>query len=374
MNASDLEYGDQTLEEMARVIPDCCVRRPDVWLRDTQVTVGRDAYYMTGTSRPDNAAPSAAQVISDGLRIWRSVDLRDWEALGMVWSLDDGPAWLRNYRVHGFDGRQTMTPGEYEAADIPPDQPVRRALWAPKIHYSPTRDNYSVVGCMNFNLGLSPERWVGDLFGGIFLLQSESGEPTGPWRATTDVPLTHYIDPCLFEDDDGSLYIVWQDGNLALLNDRLDALRCVDRPWQQHSDPEPTKEGACLFKHDGRYHLGFSISAHKHDGRYTFRHSGHGTPDVPTAYQFVVASAESIHGPYGRRYTALVNGGHGCPFCDRDGRWWACAFHPPGTPEEHHAQRGVSKDSVGPRLVAMRWEDGELVPDPERTRKHYDGN
>ena len=252
------------------------------------------------------------------------------------------------------------------------DHPIRRALWAPKIHYSRKRDNYYVVGCLNSNMGVPPERWVGDQFGGTFMLESQSGEAAGPYRLTTELPLTHWIDPCLFEEDDGSLFMVWQDGNLARLNERLDGLLRVDRPWQKTFDPEPTKEGAVLFKGEGRYHMGFSIAALYLDGRWTLRHKGHDAPGVPRAYQFVVASARSLHGPYGERYTSIVNGGHGCPFQDRDGAWWACAFYPPGDPIEQRRNPGTLNDAMGPRLIAMRWEDGQIVPDAERTRRFYE--
>lgn len=364
-------YGILTSEETRRIIPPESQLVTDTWLRDTQITVGRDAYYLTGTSRSDGQPPIAATVVSDGLRIWRSEDLVNWTALGLVWRLDDGPAWLRDYHVHGFGGKQTMTPAEFVNARVPDDHTVRRALWAPKIHYSKSRDTYYAVGCLNFNMGVPPERWVPSQFGGTFLLESESGEPTGPWRVATDGPLTHYIDPCLFEDDDGKLYVVWQDGNLAQLNDRLDGLVRVDRPWQKHFSPEPTKEGAVLFKHDGLYHLGFSISAHLRDGQYTYLHSGHGTREVPTSYSFVVASSPHIFGPYGPRYTALMNGGHGCPFADREGNWWACVFIPPGDPADLFVDMATSKRSMGPRLVAMRWVDGQIVPDEARTRAFY---
>lgn len=365
-------YGELSTEEMDRLIPDCCERICDTWLRDTQITVGRDAYYMTGTSRPDNQPPPGGAVISDGLRIWRSENLYDWQPLGVVWSLDMGPAWLRDYRVHWPDGGRCYSPQEYAALSVPVDVPVRRALWAPKIHYSPSRDNFYVVGCMNFNMGLTAERWIGDLFGGCFLLESTTGAAIGPYRVTTDTPLMHYIDPCLFEDDDGSLIVVWQDGNLARLNNRLDGLLEVDRPWQSHFDIEPVKEGACLFKHEGRYHLGFSISAHRQpEGHYSLRHAGHGDRRIPCGYQFVVASAESIHGPYGKRYSALVNGGHGCPFQVRGGEWWACVFHPPGHPEMLHKNGLSGKRTLGPRLVAMRWINGQIVPDDARTRTFY---
>lgn len=45
-------YGILSSEETRRIIPPESRLLTDTWLRDTQITVGRDAYYLTGTGRP----------------------------------------------------------------------------------------------------------------------------------------------------------------------------------------------------------------------------------------------------------------------------------------------------------------------------------
>jgi len=60
----------------------------DVHLRDGVVTVGGDGmYYLTGSSG-DNIWAWA-----QGIELWRSADLREWDYLGLVWEIDtEAPA------------------------------------------------------------------------------------------------------------------------------------------------------------------------------------------------------------------------------------------------------------------------------------------
>ncbi len=179
----------------------------DAWLRDPHITVGRDVYYLTGTSRPEGHEPRGGNNTSDGLRIWRSEDLREYIPMGLVWKLDDGPEWMRDYHVLGLDGKDTTTPNEFACAIVPEGHVVRRALWAPKIHFSPSRDNHYVVAGLNFNRGVPLAQWIRGQFGGTFLLESTTREAVGPYRVPTQLPMSHSIDLILFEDDDGSLYL-----------------------------------------------------------------------------------------------------------------------------------------------------------------------
>lgn len=79
-------------------------------------------------------------------------------------------------------------------------------------------------------------------------------------------------------------------------------------------------------------------------------------------YDVVVASAEDVRGPYGPRYTAITHGGHGNFFRDHVDRWWGCAFNPPGS----KGGPWCSLPECRPALVPMRWENGRILPDPER--------
>lgn len=82
----------------------------ELHLRDTQICLGPDGnYYMTGASG-DNIWAYAA-----GIELWKSDDLRHWQYMGLIWSIEKDGIWERKWRnLH--------------------DKPAR-AIWAPEIHY-----------------------------------------------------------------------------------------------------------------------------------------------------------------------------------------------------------------------------------------------
>ncbi len=356
-----MKYGDVDVNNPSTQIP--AGTRPlfDYWMRDPHICIGRDGcYYLSGTTCPPGAPRPPAWVISDGARLWKSPDLVHWEELGLVWSLDQGAEWMRNYYVYAPDGNRLVTPEQFRDTPPPRDVPVKRAFWGPKIHYSRRHDNYFIVGCMNFNMGTPGDQWLGDLFGGTFILRSRSGQAQGPYELTTDCPLTNYIDAKLFEEDD-EVYFVWQHGNVARLNDKLDGLLEVSHHWEKPFNPEPAREGVHLFKHEGRYHMVVTIWSWEMDGGYTYRHHGHNQGAL-ASYDAVIATSPHLHGPYGERYTSITGGGHGNPFQDRSGNWWGCVFI---CGHEKIATKQVTFKER-PALVPMRWVDGRIYPDPSR--------
>ena len=115
------------------------------------------------------------------------------------------------------------------------------------------------------------------------------------------------------------------------------------------------------MKHDGKYHLVQTYwSFKKPDGKYSYLGPQYNHPSRHS-YDVVVATADNIRGPYGPRYTAVVEGGHNNFFKDRDGRWWATMF---GNP------RGASAQTAAflcrPAIVPLRYEQGRFSPDPAR--------
>ena len=218
--------------------------------------------------------------------------------------------------------------------------------------------NYLVACCINRNMGIPAEKWIGDRFGATFLLRSTSGEARGPYEVTSLLPLTNCVDATLFEDDDGTLYFLWQNGMVARLTDNLDALIDVRSVWQKPYPVEPVREGVHLFKHDGLYHMALTAwSWEKEGGGYTYCHVGHGSPKAAT-YDVLVATSKSVYGPYGPRYTSITGGGHGNHFQDRDGHWWSCVFA--------CGSDKITQSRVGfcerPALIPMRWTDGRILP------------
>ncbi len=282
-------------EEMNRRVSGSAVKQglmPDLkpliantQLRDTVVILGGDGnYYLTGSSGDD------IWDHNDGVELWRSPDLKTWDYLGLVWTFEKDATWPKDWRFH--------------------HKPVR-ALWAPELHYIKRLKNYFIT------FSMPP--------GGRGLLRSTTGKPEGPYvnALANDARLEGDIDASLFEDDDGAVYLVWGGGWIARLKDDLSAFAEEPRkPALLHPDKNPPhhadtcpprrdcadigREGAALFKKDGKYYL---TAADTYDGRYSS----------------LVAISDNIYGPYDHRHEAVPCGGGTDYFRDKEGRWW-CAF------------------------------------------------
>ena len=133
----------------------------DFPVRDTSVCVGPDrTYYLTGTT----GAPAWWKT-NEGIRMWKSRDLKTWEPLGLVWSFEKDMT-LRKKR------------GE------------NQAIWAPEIHCF--NKAFWVAYCVNYQ--------------GRGILKSSTGKPEVPY---VDIkpggPLPGEIGDSLFRDDDGKV-------------------------------------------------------------------------------------------------------------------------------------------------------------------------
>lgn len=255
-----------------------------VHIRDTIVRPGPDGwYYMTG-STGDNI-----WAINDGVELWRSRNLADWEYRSLVWSIERDGGWEKQWRMR---------------KGVP-----FRALWAPELHY--IRGQWLICHSMSRS--------------GLAVLRSTSGRPEGPYvhAFSPDKPLARGIDATLFEDDDGSVWLTYGSADeIVRLKDDLSGYA---GPWQkitaegwdlnpEHHRAQCAKngyrhlgyEGATLFKRNGRYYLGVV-------DRYSDR------------YSFAMWTADRITGPYRDRHEVADCGG-GNFFRDHNGRWWVTAF------------------------------------------------
>jgi len=239
----------------------------DFPVRDTSVcVVGDGNYYLIGTT----GHPTWWKT-NEGIRMWKSADLKTWKLLGLVWTFERDATW------------QKLLKGGC------------RAIWAPEIHY--VKGNYWIAYCVN---------WPG---GGTGLLRSTTGKPEGPYAdVKPDGPLTNQIDASLFQDDDGAVYFVYQDGKIARMKDDMTDLAEAPRLLKPANAGRVGFEGAFLFKADGRYYL----SCAEFDGR--------------KRYNCMIAGSDKLLGPYGDRYLAVPHGGHNMFFKDRDGQWWSTFF------------------------------------------------
>jgi beta-xylosidase len=258
-------------------------------MRDTSICLGGDGmYYLTGTTGEN------IWVSNEGIELWRSADLKKWDRIGFVFTIEGNGTWHKKWtKKMGTDGK------EFD----------RRSVWAPEIHYF--KNNYYIAYCVT---GL-----------GTGILKSTTGKAEGPYVSLQpNAPLTKGIDASLFCDDDGSVWFAWGSGWYAKLNDDLTAL--ASEPVEVSCNPpdlEPLRhhgshcrnlthvgfEGAFLFKANGKYHM---ACAERTDG--------------DGRYSCFVSSADSLAGPWGPRYLAVVCGGHNVFFQDKSGQWFSTIF------------------------------------------------
>jgi xylan 1,4-beta-xylosidase len=255
----------------------------DVHIRDTIVCLGGDGwYYMTG-STGDNI-----WAVNDGVELWRSKDLSDWDYLGLVWSIERDGGWERGWRMR---------------KGVP-----FRALWAPEIHY--VRGNYFIVHSMSR--------------GGVAILRSTSGNAAGPYvhAFSPDKPIRGGIDATLFEDETGVWFAAGSADEIVRLKDDLSGLasewipmtatgwdlnpdhhrkQCVDKGFKHFG-----YEGVTMFRRNGVYYLGVV-------DRYFDR------------YSFAVWMSDKPTGPWRDRHEVPCCGG-GNFLKDRDGKWWVTFF------------------------------------------------
>lgn len=253
-------------------------------IRDTEICFGGDGkYYLTGSTGAD------IWHFNDGVELWVSDDLKKWDYLGLVFSIEKDGTWEKSWKFH------------HKAV---------RALWAPEIHY--VKGNYFIT------LSMPP--------GGRGLLKSSTGKPEGPY--VNALGGNNYwptdIDGSLFEDEDGTVYYLYGGGKIAKVKDDMSGLAEIpvspvlldpDTVPSHHSDGCSTRrqckdighEGTCMFKRNGLYYL---TAADSYEGRYSS----------------MVAISENIYGPYRLRHEAVPCGGGTGYFKDKEGQWWCSYF------------------------------------------------
>ena len=257
-------------------------------LRDPSVCRGPDgAWYLTGTVEP-------FWNYNEGIKVWHSSDLTNWEALGFVWKYGASP-WHEKYLK------------------------AKKPLWAPEIHY--------LKG--TFWLTYSLPGWDGTAkTSGCGLLKSTTGRAEGPYQdVQPGERLGDEIDASLFQDDDGAVFFLWHSGKIARMKPDMSGL-AEPYHWLRTTatDPNPRHHsGLCagIFGTNSFDHVGFEgMFVFKANGRYYLDCSD----ECDGRYSCFIATATNIYGPYGERYEAIPHGGHNMFFRDEKGHWWSTFF------------------------------------------------
>lgn len=325
----------------------------DVWMRDTYVTYGPDGYYyLTGTTAtPGRVFPGQIHCwdYNDGLYLWRSRDLKNWESRGLIWSFDkDAAPWQK---------KGTPLKSGAKSPNGDPLDSLYRAVWAPELHYIKSQKKWLLTACLN-----------GD--NRSFVLESLSGKPEGPYKnikGNETEAIFDNIDLSIFEDTDGEVYLVGHNHYIAKMKKDLSDIAEPFRAFKETPyESEPYIEGVWLDKHEGKYQLLQTVWSVSHaDSTYSYiRNNKRG--DKLYSYDVVIAESDHIYGPYGPRYPAILQGGHNNLFRDKNNNWWSTTFFNP---------RGVMGTkfpvTCRPAIVPLKWEKNKLMPDTEEAKDFY---
>jgi beta-xylosidase len=283
------------------------------WIRDPYIVLGPDDfYYLTGTTpnpsdpreaaEPYNIGLGDESIVGERVQVWRSKELIHWESLGTPFGIDD-------------------TFGAQQGAE-----PTKRLIWAPEVHWLGNR--WALVHCPK----------------AVASLALTSGpQLVGPWTHPMGKALGERHDPSLFQDDDGTVYLLWQNTLLAPLSADLtqytaEPVRIDPAGSRPGPDGKPIgrigHEGATMRKIGGKYvHFGTAWSTDQ--GR-------------KGSYNLYYCVADKITGPYGPRKFAGRFLGHGTPFQDKQGKWWCTAFfngNVPPLPRDGIEKRDLSENA-----------------------------
>lgn len=243
----------------------------DVFMRDPSICVGHDgAYYCVSTLGPPSQPPHG------GLKMWRSTDLENWEALGYIWNWDKDATW------HLERKKDDMTRKEM--------------LWAPEIAF--INDTYWIC----FSHSLTPRV--------TSLIKSKTGLPEGPYIDPVRGPISSGIDGFLYQDEDDAVYYLWGGGNMAKM--KKDMSGFAEEPITLLADgwEKMGYEGCGLIKYKGKYILTGSDHTGDHNG----------------TYNLMYAVADNVKGPYSERRFAAGHAGHGTIFRGTDGKLYCTIF------------------------------------------------
>ena len=267
-------------------------QNPIIWADVPDLNIVRvgDTYYMASTTM--HMAP--------GVPIMKSRDLVNWELVSYAYN-----TLVDNDAMNLENGQNTYG----------------RGSWAPSIRYHNEMFYVTTFSATSGKTHIFKTRNI------------ESGN----WEAISFSPMLH--DHSLFFDDDGRVYMLYDGGNIKIVELESDLSGVKEGGVSKLIVPDAGKvaaedlmlhaEGSQLMKHDGKYYL-FNI---------TWPRNGMRT--------VVLHRADKITGPYEGRVALQDKGiAQGCIIDTPEGNWYAYMFRDFG--------------AVGriPYLMPMKWEDG----------------
>lgn len=311
---------------------DKAIHIKDGWIRDPYIYLADDGfYYLTGTtSQPDNHMNATEpyntgldgqnkelygtpSIVGYSIRIWRSEDLLNWTYLGSPFHLGQG------YWADKFP----------QAFDTVPKHEWR--LWAPELYKI---DNHWIF----VHTTPSPVRGGSNLVIADNAMSGEFSFPMGD-----DAKSKH--DPSLFQDDDGTWFLLWGNTWIAPIKPGFTGLSADPRRIDP-SDRKIGHEGATVRKIGDKYvHFGTAWSTDE-------MRKG--------SYNMYYCLADQVTGPYGPRRFVGRFLGHGTPFQDKEGRWWCTAFYNANVPPL--SKEGIQNKDLSETAQTINEQGVTIVP------------
>lgn len=297
----------------------------DGWIRDPFIAKGPDSYYyLTGTTplpeEPDqttdpyNIGLGMESYVGWKAQVWKSKDLIEWESLGTPYDLYDGVWDDVKPKVFAKDDKDEWL------------------LWAPELHW--LGDRWALVHT-------SPKPYKSANFS-----VSEGKELSG-WTNPMGEKIAQRHDPSLFKDDDGSLWMVWGATEIAKIKKDLSGFDSETIKIGPSGDMKAMGHEGCLIK--------------KINGKYVLFGTGWSTGKGRNGtYNLYYATADDIKGPYSERKFVGRFLGHGTPFTDENGNWWATAFFNANVPPI--SSKGVETRNLGYSAFTINQRGTTLVP------------
>ena len=244
-----------------------------------------DYYYLTGTT-------------DHRIRIWRSIDLAEWEAFNVQFVLNEGH-WAQKH------------PEAFNESD------KEWSVTAPEMYYE--------QGKWLFVHGSSsPFAGGSNLVVSNGIVHRQVSFPMGD-----DMYDKH--DPSLFRDDCGTWYLIW--ANVMIAPIKPDFTGFAAEPKHIDAANRSIGHGGATIRKIGDKYVLFATAWSTDQTR-------------KGSYNLYYCTADNIYGPYSERRFVGRFLGHGTPFQDKDERWWCTAFfnaNVPPLPSEGIEQRDLSQ-------------------------------
>lgn len=305
---------------------DRAIHVKDGWIRDPYIVMGTDGYfYLTGTTQSTSLQETHETIYNIGLgdssqvgaelRAWKTKDFIHWKSLGVPFTLKDGiwfgakPERFRNTSVSDW------------------------RLWAPEFH---------LVNGKLVLVHTSPSPVAG-----ANLSVAAGAKPKGPWSNPMGEEIGKRHDPSLFQDDDGSVWLIW--GATRIVQLTPDLTDFAGLPVEISPSGQISKMG-----HEG-------CLIHKIHGKYVLFGTGWSTGKMRKgSYNLYFAVADEITGSYSERKFAGRFLGHGTPFQDKKGQWWCTAFYNANVPPL--SRDGIQTKNLSQNAYTINEQGVTLVP------------